>query len=56
VKYVSCPQCGHKLLEAMSNSCVKVKCSKCNNIIQVRVKEDNVSVEVVKNTEDSHCA
>ena len=48
MKYVGCPQCGHKLLEGENGSRVAVKCNKCKAIVTVEIKEDAVKLQVNK--------
>ena len=44
MRFVSCPQCGHKLLEGQNGSCVTVKCNKCKAIVTVKIEEDAVKL------------
>ncbi len=48
MKYVSCPVCGHKLLEGETNSYVKVKCTKCKTVSEVKITDKGVDVAPVK--------
>lgn len=50
MKFVNCPQCGHKLLEGESGSNVNVKCNKCKSIVNVKLLDDTVSLSVVSDT------
>ena len=47
MKFVNCPQCGHKLLEGESGSSVNVKCNKCKSIVSVKIRGDSVSLSVI---------
>ena len=51
MKYVNCPQCGHKLLEGEQGSCVVVKCNKCKSIVQVTIQSNAVKLDI--NTVDT---
>ncbi len=50
MKYVSCPVCGHKLLEGEPDSLVKVKCGKCKTIVQVTIGKECIGVNPVFNS------
>ena len=47
MKFVNCPQCGHKLLEGENGSIVNVKCNKCKSIVSVKLHDDTVTLSVV---------
>lgn len=46
--HVNCPNCGHKLLEGEHGSSVSVKCNKCKSIVQVKIDNQSVTLNVVK--------
>ena len=50
MKYVNCPVCGHKLLEGKEQSCVRVKCSKCETIVEVSIGDNNVALAPLNKT------
>lgn len=50
MKFVSCPKCGHKLLEGEKGSNVNVKCNKCKSIISVKINENTVNLDIVNST------
>lgn len=48
MNYVNCPKCGHKLLEGEKGSFVNVKCNKCKSIIQVKIDNETINLEILK--------
>lgn len=42
--FVNCPLCGQRLIEGKYGSAVRLKCSKCGEIIRVVIKEDGITI------------
>lgn len=46
MKYVNCPECGHKLMEGEECNNVQVKCTKCGAIIKASITASEVLIKV----------
>ena len=46
MKYVNCPECGHKLMEGEECNNVQVKCTKCGPIIKASITASEVLIKV----------
>lgn len=46
MKYVNCPECGHKLMEGEECNNVQVKCTKCGAIIKASITASEVQIKV----------
>lgn len=50
MKYVNCPECGHKLMEGEECNNVQVKCTKCGAIIKASIKASEVLIKIKDKT------
>ncbi len=46
MKYVNCPECGHKLMEGEECSNVQVKCVKCGAIVKANITANEILIKV----------
>ena len=52
MKYVSCPQCGGRLMEGEKGSHVVIKCVKCNGLFDVYINEDRIEIKLKQKTQN----